>query len=57
MTLVAENPKWETAPYDVAFSASYGSFESMADVLRQIGHDERVHKLGSIEAMRQPRFR
>jgi hypothetical protein len=41
----------------VAFSAAYGSFESMADVLRQIGHDERVHKLGSIEAMRQPRFR
>jgi len=24
--------------------ADYGSFQSIADVLRQIGHDERVHK-------------
>jgi ubiquinol oxidase len=57
MTLVAENPQWDTKRYDVAFSADYGSFESMADVLRQIGHDERVHKQGSLAAMKQPRFK
>ena len=57
MTLVAENPQWDTEPYDVAFSADYGSFQSMADVLRQIGHDERVHKQGSLAAIKQPRFR
>ena len=57
MTLVAETPQWDTEPYDVAFSADYGSFQSIADVLRQIGHDERVHKDGSLEAIKQPRFR
>ena len=56
MILVAENPQWDTEPYDVAFSADYGLFQSMADVLRQIGHDERVHKQGSLEAIKQPRF-
>lgn len=57
MALVAENPQWDSEPYDAAFSADYGSFQSTADVLRQIGHDERVHKLGSLEAIKQPRFR
>jgi hypothetical protein len=37
--------------------ADYGSFQSIADVLRQIGHDERVHKHGPLEAIKQPRFR
>ena len=44
MHFVAEHPEWEREPFDVAFSADYGSFESMADLFRQIGHDERVHK-------------
>ncbi len=56
MTLVAENPAWETTPYDPEFSAEYGTFESLADVLRQIGHDERVHKEGSIELIGRARF-
>ena len=29
---------------------------SLADLLRQIGHDERVHKLDSLANMRAPRF-
>jgi ubiquinol oxidase len=57
MTLVTENPAWETTPYDVDFSADYGTFVSQADVLRQIGHDERVHKEGSLAMMKQPRFK
>jgi hypothetical protein len=56
MTMVAEHPEWETTPYDAEFSAEYGTFESVADLLRQIGHDERTHKEGSIEAMTAPRF-
>jgi hypothetical protein len=33
------------------------SFESLADLFRQIGHDERVHKQESLAQMRQAHFR
>ena len=56
MRWVAENPEWETAPFDSDFEEEYGAFDSMADLFRQIGHDERVHKLESIAAMSEPRF-
>lgn len=56
MQWVAENPEWETAPFDSDFEEEYGAFDSMADLFRQIGHDERVHKLESIAAMSEPRF-
>jgi ubiquinol oxidase len=55
-TLVNENPEWETMPFVSQFSADYGQYASVADVFRQIGHDERVHKLESEAQMRQPRF-
>jgi ubiquinol oxidase len=57
MTLVTEHPEWEKQPFTSAFEADYGSFESLADLFRQIGHDERVHKQESLAQMRQPRFR
>jgi hypothetical protein len=57
MTLVTEHPEWEREPFFSAFEADYGSFESLADLFRQIGHDERVHKQESLEQMRQPHFR
>ena len=41
---VAENPQWETTAYRSVLAADYGSFASIADLLRQIGHDERLHK-------------
>ncbi len=56
MQWVAEHPGWETQPFDSEFDDEYGVFESLADVFRQIGHDERVHKLESIEAIQAPRF-
>ncbi|HEX6419493.1 MAG TPA: hypothetical protein VFZ77_13415 [Acidimicrobiales bacterium] len=31
-----------------AIAADYGRFASLGDLLRQIGHDERVHKLESL---------
>jgi hypothetical protein len=42
--LVSEHPEWETTPYASDLSADYGRFDSVADLLRQIGHDERMHK-------------
>ena len=52
MYLVTEHPEWETTPFD----SDYGSFASVADLFRQIGHDERFHKEGSIAALASPRF-
>ena len=56
MELVAENPEWEITPFHSDFAADYGSFESLADLFRQIGHDERVHKEESERALSKPRF-
>lgn len=41
---VAEHPEFETMRHESAFATEYGAFETMADLLRQIGHDERMHK-------------
>lgn len=57
MTMVAENPAWEKTPFESAFADDYGRFASLADLFRQIGHDERVHKEESEAQMGQPRFR
>lgn len=56
MTLVTEHPQWETQPFESSFAADYGTFDSLADLFRQIGHDERVHKQSSEAAMTRPRF-
>ncbi|HZL18537.1 MAG TPA: alternative oxidase [Polyangia bacterium] len=55
--LVNENPAWETAPFESIFAADYGSFQSVADLFRQISHDERVHKLESVAKIESARFR
>jgi ubiquinol oxidase len=56
-TLVAEHPEWETVPFESDFIADYGTYDSLADVFRQIGHDERVHKQESEAQLGHPRFR
>jgi hypothetical protein len=56
MHLVAEHPEWETTPFRSDFAADYGSFQSLADLFRQIGHDERVHKEESLAHLVKPRF-
>ncbi len=53
---VAEHPELEDEPYDGLFADDYGHFASVADLLRQIGHDERTHKLESLARMDEPRF-
>jgi hypothetical protein len=55
--LVEEHPEWEHERYDGSFADDFGTYESLADLFRQIGYDERLHKLESETNMRQPRFR
>jgi ubiquinol oxidase len=57
MEMVEENPEWEEQAFSSDACADYGQFDSVADVMRQIGHDERVHKLDSVVRMRDARFR
>jgi hypothetical protein len=56
MEFVAEHPEWENTPFRSAFADDYGHFDSLADLFRQIGHDERVHKLESLHRLTRPRF-
>ncbi len=53
---VDEHPELEDLPYHGLFADAYGHFDSLADLFRQIGHDERVHKDESLARMREPRF-
>jgi len=48
--------EWETEPFDSDFAEQYAHFDSLADLFRQIGHDERVPKEESIAAMGTARF-
>lgn len=57
MEFVAENPALESEPFDSLFADDYGHFDSLADLFRQIGYDERIHKLESLERMETARFR
>jgi hypothetical protein len=54
---VQENPWLVEEPYDGLFAQDYGSFDTLADLFRQIGHDERLHKEDSVRRMGEPRFR
>jgi ubiquinol oxidase len=56
MEFVAEHPEWEHAPFESEFADDYGHFDSVADLFRQIGHDERVHKIESLSRLSRPRF-
>ena len=56
MEYVAENPDLEAQPFDSMFVEEYGQFASLADTFRQIGYDERVHKLDSLARVDAARF-
>ncbi len=57
MEYVAEHPELETEPFDSMFAGDYGDFASLADLFRQIGHDERMHKEESLARVEAARFR
>ena len=54
---VAERPALESEPFESTFADDYGRFASLADLFRQIGYDERWHKLESLERVATARFR
>lgn len=56
MEFVKENAPFETEPFESEFEADYGRFESLADLLRRIGLDEREHKEESIKRAGKARF-
>lgn len=50
---VAEHPEFETCAHGSVFAEQYGAHPSVADLLRQIGHDERMHKQESERYLRE----
>ena len=57
MEFVRENPELEEEPFTSDFSADYnGHLNSLADLFRRIGYDERIHKLESLERIEHARF-
>jgi len=54
--LVAEHPEWETEPFSSYFEPDFGHYESLADMFRQICHDEVLHRIESETNMTQPRY-
>lgn len=55
--LVSEHPEWEDTAYTSEFVDDFGCYASLADVFRQIGYDERLHKQESEANLAAPRFR
>ncbi len=47
----------DAEPFESAFSDDYARFDPLADLFRQIGHDERVHKQESLAQATASRFR
>ena len=56
MLFAREHPELEQMPFESAFKKDYGDFATMADVIRQIGYDERVHKNESMAKLGMARF-
>lgn len=55
--MVVENPAWETTSWGSTLCAEYGEYASVADLVRQISHDERCHKHESELHLLEPRVR
>jgi hypothetical protein len=56
MLFAKEHPEFESVPFDSVFKKDYGDFPTLADVIRQIGCDERVHKDESMARLGMARF-
>ncbi len=57
MAFIAARPELENEPWDCPEAADYGRFASVADLIRQIGCDERHHKDESLARLAEPRLR
>ena len=56
MEFVKENPSFENETFESGFAGDYGHFASLADLLRNIGLDERHHKNESLARIEHARF-
>jgi ubiquinol oxidase len=56
MEFVATHPDLDMCPSDCPEAAGYGCFASVADLIRQIGCDERAHKEESLALLAAPRL-
>jgi ubiquinol oxidase len=56
MLFAGEHPELEHVPFESVFKKDYGDFRTMADVIRQIGYDERMHKNESMMKLGMARF-
>jgi len=56
MEFVKANPDFEQESFESQFQKDYGEFENLADLLRQIGLDERQHKQESLDRIEKARF-
>lgn len=56
MEFVAAHPELETQRWDCPEAAGYGCFGSVADLIRQVGCDEREHKEESLARLAEPRL-
>lgn len=54
--LVSEHPEWEDTPFVSEFADDFGQYASVSELFRQIGFDERLHKLQSEAMIAAPRF-
>jgi ubiquinol oxidase len=57
MHFAGQHPEFDHEPVVCEAADDYGRFETLGDLLRQIGHDERVHKLESLARERAQRSR
>lgn len=56
MNYVATHPALENENFESDFKKEYGDFASVADLFRQIGLDERMHKIESEKHLTSARF-
>ncbi len=56
MLFAREHPELERVPFESAFKKDCGDFDTMADLIRQIGIDERRHKEDSMRRIAMARF-
>lgn len=56
MEFARENPQFDREPFDSDFERDYGSFDSLADLFRRIGLDERHHKEESLARITRARY-
>jgi len=57
MSFVTDNPWTDETPWTSAFHEDYGHHATLGDLLRQIGHDERMHRLESEKLINNARYR